>query len=105
METFDNSHYVAKSEADLLKQRVDTTIKNIKYCLNNNLNKFLLEENSMREFLNFFRKIEENRSKHNSLYVKKELEDCKDYFDTMLQYPLGSQQREAVVNGEDNAPW
>lgn len=101
-ETFDNSHYVAKSEADLLKQRVDITIKNIKYCLNNNLNKFLLDENPMREFLNFFAKFEDNRSKHNNLYVKKELEECKDYFDTMLQYPLDNQQREAVVNGEDN---
>lgn len=101
-DTFNGSHYVAKSEADALKQRLDTTIKNIKHCLNNNLSDFLIDKDAMKNLLNFFAKYEDNRKTHNYAFVASELEHNKDYFDKLLQYPLDNQQRRAVVNGEDN---
>ena len=101
--TFDGNRYVAKSEAEDLKQQVETTIRNIKHCLNNNLSQYLQHEDSIvRDFLNFFGRYEDNRNKYNNEYVKKELERNSEYFDTLLNYPLDKQQREAVVNGEDN---
>ena len=39
---------------------------------------------------------------HNVIFVKKELELNKTYFDTVLKYPLDQQQRESIVKLEDN---
>lgn len=39
---------------------------------------------------------------HNAKFVKEELERNKDYFDSVLNYPLDQQQRESIVKLEDN---
>ena len=39
---------------------------------------------------------------HNIIFVKEELEKNKNYFDTLLKYPLDQQQRESIVKMEDN---
>lgn len=47
--------------------------------------------------------IAPKRKKHNEEFMKKELEDNKTYFDTVLgQYPLDPQQRDSIVKLEDN---
>lgn len=40
--------------------------------------------------------------KHNRTFVKEELERNKEYFDTVLKYPLDVQQRDSIVKLEDN---
>lgn len=40
--------------------------------------------------------------KHNKIFVKEELVKNKDFFDTVLKYPLDIQQRESIVKLEDN---
>lgn len=40
--------------------------------------------------------------KHNNMFVKNELINNKDFFDTVLKYPLDIQQRESIVKLEDN---
>lgn len=39
---------------------------------------------------------------HNNEFVQKELADNKEFFDTVLKYPLDQQQRESIVKLEDN---
>lgn len=38
---------------------------------------------------------------HNNAYIKQEMSDYREYFDTMLAYPLDEQQRIAIVSDED----
>lgn len=40
---------------------------------------------------------------HNITFVKEELDKNKDFFDTVMKYPLDKQQRESIVKLEDNA--
>ena len=42
------------------------------------------------------------RDRHNAEFVKRELEINKGFFDTVLEYPLDPQQRESIVELEDN---
>ncbi|MBD5240175.1 MAG: UvrD-helicase domain-containing protein [Bacteroidales bacterium] len=43
------------------------------------------------------------RKDHNKKFVKDELEIHKEFFDSVLAYPLDPQQREAIVKEEDNS--
>ena len=45
---------------------------------------------------------ESERKKHNDMYMSNMLQYCSIYFDEMLSYPLDKQQREAIVDLEDN---
>lgn len=40
--------------------------------------------------------------KHNTIFVEEELKRQKNYFDTLLKFPLSQQQRESIVKMEDN---
>ncbi|MCQ2128008.1 MAG: UvrD-helicase domain-containing protein [Bacteroidaceae bacterium] len=46
--------------------------------------------------------LELTRKKHNEEFVTKELEQQKDFFDSVLEYPLDNQQRDSIVKLEDN---
>lgn len=46
--------------------------------------------------------IESVRKKHNKGFIQKELDEKKDFFDNILDYPLDEQQRESIVKLEDN---
>lgn len=53
-------------------------------------------------FLNNYKKSQNDKDRLNKLFIDKEKENQKDYFDTLLKYPLDSQQREAIITIEDN---
>ena len=42
--------------------------------------------------------LEQIRRKHNEEFVNKELEEQKEFFDTILDYPLDDQQRDSIVS-------
>lgn len=42
------------------------------------------------------------RVKHNKVFIEKELTEKKDFFDSVLSYPLDGQQRDSIVKLEDN---
>ncbi len=46
--------------------------------------------------------LKTTRENHNKEFVSKELEVQKDFFDSVLDYPLDIQQRESIVKLEDN---
>ena len=43
-----------------------------------------------------------HKEQNNKTFVKQQLTNCEEYFDTILAHPLDEQQREAVVSLEDN---
>ena len=45
---------------------------------------------------------QKQRQQHNVKYMKSMLQQHSDFFDTMFSYPLAKQQRDAIVNLEDN---
>ena len=63
---------------------------------------FVTDENT-KLLPGIINRVEEERKEHNRLFVKKELEDNKLYFDHVLgTYPLDLQQRDSLVKLEDN---
>ncbi|MDO4210256.1 MAG: UvrD-helicase domain-containing protein [Bacteroidales bacterium] len=42
------------------------------------------------------------RTKHNEAFIEKELTEKKEFFDSVLSYPLDVQQRDSIVKLEDN---
>lgn len=48
------------------------------------------------------RNLEHVRQEHNKEFKAQELEENKDFFDNVLDYPLDNQQRASIVNLEDN---
>ncbi|MDE5567108.1 MAG: UvrD-helicase domain-containing protein [Muribaculaceae bacterium] len=64
--------------------------------------KFVTDEDS-KTLYTVIKTIEAQREEHNKEFVKRELENCKLYFDHVLgTYPLDPQQRDSIVKLEDN---
>lgn len=57
----------------------------------------------MQALYDLIRALEEKRLEYNhSVYIPRFIADNKEYFDTLLPYPLDPQQRTAIVTDEDN---
>lgn len=57
----------------------------------------------MQALYDLIRTLEEKRLEYNhSVYIPRFIADNKEYFDTLLPYPLDPQQRTAIVTDEDN---
>lgn len=64
--------------------------------------KFVTDADSKKLFT-VIKTIQEEREEHNKEFVKRELDNCKLYFDHVLgTYPLDPQQRDSIVKLEDN---
>jgi len=99
---FDKSHYLTKSEAESFEDSYQPTIEAVEFCLSNGITDYLSQPDEATSFNQFVKNLEQNRTDHNLAFVKAELERCSGFFDNVLAYPLDPQQREAIVNGEDN---
>lgn len=99
---FDGKHYLAKSEADTFLNEYKQVLDAVQYCLDNGLNQYLANAQESVNLNHFVKNIEQHRTSHNNAFIKAELERCAYFFDNVLVYPLDRQQRNAIVNGEDN---
>ena len=59
-------------------------------------------EQTLRDFCRDMKRIDELKKEKNQEYVLRELNDKSSYFQSVLQYPLSDQQRNAIVLDEDN---
>lgn len=100
--TFDGLHYIAHSESLELEQKVKEATDAANLCIENNLLDYLTHASECTELHDAIASLEDNRTSHNADFVKLELANCSDFFDHVLAYPLDPQQRDAIVNGEDN---
>ena len=99
---FDGKHYWAKSEADVFLNEYKPVFDAVQYCIDNNLNQYLANAQETVNLNSFVKTFEQQRTTHNNAFVKAELARCSEFFDNVLAYPLDPQQRNAIVNGEDN---
>lgn len=60
-----------------------------------------LGEDAVR-FYDLRKNLTITRAKHNETFVTKELNENKNFFDSVLDYPLDNQQRDSIVKLEDN---
>lgn len=60
-----------------------------------------LDEDAVK-FYELRKNLETTRKNHNKEFVNKELEQQKEFFDSVLDYPLDDQQRDSIVKLEDN---
>lgn len=63
---------------------------------------FLIISEEFRNFRKTFDNIEKIIDKYNEDYIKKELEENKDYFDNMFDYSLDEEQRRAIITDDNN---
>lgn len=99
---FDKKHFIAKSEIDTILNENKQFLDSLQFCIDNDLNQYLTNENDAINLNRFVKTIEQHRTNHNNAFVEAELERCSGFFDNVLAYPLDPQQRNAIVNGEDN---
>ena len=99
---FDGKHYVAKSEVDGFLITNKQVIDAVRFCVDNGVKDYLTQAQDALKFNKFIKEIEQNRASHNNAFVKSELQRCGEFFDNVLAYPLDPQQRNAIINGEDN---
>ncbi len=96
------SHYITETERLMLAEKYDELVREVKPLLNT---KEMEESANKDAFLRFHTAMTDTRAHkkaNNDHFVENELSRCSQYFDTVLNYPLDAQQREAVVSLEDN---
>ncbi len=105
---FSLNHFFAHSECMKFNQIVRDLEKMMETIVNEECQVYINEKYKDTEFMKFpkeklyqhgFLKM---RDVHNKEFVEKELRENKSYFDTILKYPLDPQQRESIVQLEDN---
>ena len=55
------------------------------------------------EFNNVYNNLESIINEYNELYIKKELEDNKEYFNNLFTYKIDNQQRRAIITDDNNS--
>ena len=93
-------HYFTESEKEKYAQDTKELYEQLRFLQSKGaLSKLGDEVVRLYEMLKNLNSV---RTKHNEQFVKKELEEQKDFFDNVLEYPLDRQQRESIVKLEDN---
>ena len=95
-----DSDYFTYSEMERFKQSLNE-IETLSKTLQPKYEEYIGE--TEKEVLGNYKSIEEDRKIHNEAFIKRELDENKEYFDTVLgNYPLDPQQRDSIVKLEDN---
>ena len=96
------NHYITDSE----RIHLDDRYASLLFDVNKVVGSEELEDHPDREIIERFHKAMSDslrfKNINNEEFVQKQMSDCEEYFDTVLSYPLDSQQREAIVSLEDN---
>ena len=93
-------HYFAYSEMEKFSEDTKDLYKKMDFLrCNGALEKAGEDVTRLYESL---KNLESIRKRHNREFVENELLEKKEFFDTILEYPLDNQQRESIVKLEDN---
>lgn len=102
---FTYSHYITESERVVLREKYSSLQQDL--CDIINKKEFPKVENT-ETFVRLHKALSDTKgfkAINNQKFIEGQLEKHKDYFDTVLAYPLDEQQREAIVSLEDNVSW
>lgn len=99
---FSFNHYITESEREYLVEKYYALCKVIRPLLSSDS---LAQSSSKDLFQRFYSAMLDttgHKKTNNEHFIENQLSCCAQYFDTVLTYPLDTQQREAVVSLEDN---
>ena len=99
---FNYNHYLTESEREQIESRYSDLEKQVRKVIGS---KELEESGRQESFTRFHKAMSDTqlyKLENNEHFKEKQLTICKEYFDTILTYPLDEQQRDAVVTLEDN---
>ena len=95
-------HYITETERLSLLEDYRNLDSEVRPLLKRKELEEFLYKDVFQRFHNAMTDTQEHKKTNNRQFVEKQLSSCDQYFDTVLAYPLDSQQREAVVSLEDN---
>ena len=101
-EFFSYSHYITESERKGLKEKYARLFNDVRRIIST---KELADSPYLDCFQRFYSALSDSKSHksvNNRHFVENQLSQHAVYFDTVLAYPLDTQQREAIVTLEDN---
>lgn len=96
------SHYITETERLMLAEKYDALDIEVKPLLNCKELDAFSDKDSFLRFHAAMNDTRGHKKANNEHFIQNELSRCAQYFDTVLAYPLDTQQREAVVSLEDN---
>ena len=107
-QNFNLTHYFAHSECERFKKQAFELEKQMPKIVGHEFRQYIFKQTGEKDFYNsskkndYIHRLEYLRRLHNHEFVVKELSNNRNFFDTVLNYPLDSQQRESIVKLEDN---
>ena len=96
------SHYITESERLHLDEKYVDLQAEVRKVIGSTELETHPERDTIERFFKAMSDSPRFKKVNNDEFIKKQLRDYSRYFDTVLPYPLDSQQREAVVSLEDN---
>lgn len=95
-----SDHYFTDSECKKFADDTNELFDELNFLKSNRVLQ-KLDDGALR-FFEQRKDLEKIRINHNEEFIKKELADQKEFFDSVLDYPLDAQQRDSIVKLEDN---
>ena len=99
---YNYSHYITESERTTLSNKYEVLGKNLKKVCGTRQLRRSPEWEAADRLCKALSNTEEFKKENNRQFIRRELERNREFFDTVLKYPLDAQQREAIVSLEDN---
>lgn len=96
------NHYITESERLHLDDKYTDLLSEVKKVIGSEELDWHPEKETVERFHKAMSDSMGYKKVNNREFVRKQLNDYAQYFDTVLPHPLDSQQREAVVSLEDN---
>ena len=96
------SHYITESERIALVDEFAELEMSVKSILNSKELEESPDRDLFRRFYNAMSDSKAHKKENNKHFIEMQLSVYSKYFDSVLAYPLDSQQREAIVSLEDN---
>ncbi len=99
---YNYSHYIAESERLMLADKYSDLFQRLQYLVGTKQLRRSAVNAQAERLAKALSDTEGFKRENNRQFIRRELERNKEFFDTVLRYPLDAQQREAIVSLEDN---
>lgn len=99
---FNYGHYLTESERTKLELKYSEQTDKVHKLVGSNELKESEHEEIFTRFYNAMSDTRSHKEENNQRFKEKQLSIYKEYFDSLLAYPLDEQQRDAIVTLEDN---
>lgn len=99
---YNYSHYITESERAALSYKYEVLGKRLMTVFGTRQLRRSPSGESAERLCKALSNTKEFKKENNRQFIRRELERNREFFDTVLKYPLDAQQRETVVSLEDN---